>query len=762
MAPRPIRPVLAPIKFHVLDFDVMRQILGLFAILLAVPAAAQQPAADLSVDAITHGAFAGATLPEPHWLADGSAYLDLRASPGGGDDIIRVNATSGATTVVAPAKMLVGADGAPLVVEGIVPSADGAKVLLFHNSVRVWRQNTRGVYDVLDVASGRVTPLSTKPGLQMFAKFSPDGRRAAFVRDNNLFVTDLTSHEEQALTTDGSDVIINGTSDWVYEEELSVRDAFRWSPDSKKIAFWRFDQSPIPIFPMIDELSVPAKMIPLRYPRPGDPNSKVTVGVVDADSRATTWLHTGDGEYIAAMAWAGADSVTVQRMPRVQNRIDLLMLSAATGDGRTVLTERDSAWVDVDDDTPRWVANGTMFLWASERSGWRQYYLYRRDGTLVSRVTRDGVDISSLAGVDEKRGYLYALAASPSPMQRQLFRYALRGGAEMRVTTEAGTHTVSVEPNGSAMVDSYSTAQLPAAASLVQLAINGPRIVLESNAKLREELTHVTRAPEFFHVPMPDGTLLNAMRILPPDFDSTRKYPVLMYVYGGPGSQTVTDGYGGDRYLWHQLLARKGYVVVSVDNRGTGARGSAFRNIVYLHLGIHESDDQIAAARWLAKQRWVDPTRIGIWGWSYGGYMAAITSFRGGSIFRSAISVAPVTDWRLYDDIYTERYMRTPADNASGYHDGSAQQYVNGLTASYLLVHGTGDDNVHLQNSIQLIDKLQAANKQFQLMLYPGRTHSLSGGNSRTHLYTMLTRFVDETLGGDGRHASGDAGRVTK
>ncbi|MFI5242523.1 MAG: prolyl oligopeptidase family serine peptidase, partial [Gemmatimonadales bacterium] len=493
----------------------------------------------------------------------------------------------------------------------------------------------------------------------------------------------------------------------------------------------------------------------------GDPNSKVTVGVVDVESRATTWLHTGDGEYIAAMAWAGADSVTVQRLPRIQNRIDLLMLSAATGDGRTVLTERDSAWVDVDDDTPRWVANGTMFLWASERSGWRQYYLYRRDGTLVSRVTRDGVDISSLAGVDEKRGYLYALAAVPSPMQRQLFRYALRGGAEMRVTTEAGTHTVSVAPDGSAMVDSYSTAQLPAAASLVQLATNGPRKVLESNAKLREELTHSTRAPEFFHVPMPDGTLLNAMRIVPPDFDSTRNYPVLMYVYGGPGSQTVADGYGGDRYLWHQMLARKGYVVVSVDNRGTGARGAAFRNIVYLHLGIHESDDQIAAARWLAKQRWVDPARIGIWGWSYGGYMAAITSFRGGSIFRSAISVAPVTDWRLYDDIYTERYMRTPADNASGYHDGSAQEYVKGLTASYLLVHGTGDDNVHLQNSIQLIDKLQAANKQFELMLYPGRTHSLSGGNSRTHLYTLLTRFVDETLG-DGRHASHDSGHVTR
>jgi dipeptidyl-peptidase-4 len=754
MTQRAIVLVLAPVKFLDLEPDEMRQTFAFLAILLAAPAAAQQPATDLTVDAITHGAFAGVPMPEPHWLADGSSYLDLKPTAGGGSDIVRVNATTGAESVVAAARMLVGADGAPLRVERIVPSEDGSKILLFHNSVRVWRQNTRGVYDVLDVASGRITPLSIKPGLQMFAKFSPDGQHAAFVRDNNLFVTDLATHEERALTTDGSDTIINGTSDWVYEEELSVRDAFRWSPDSKRIAFWRFDQSPIPIFPMIDELSVPAKMIPLRYPRPGDPNSKVTVGVVDASTGATTWLHTGEGEYVAALAWAGADSVTVQRMPRVQNQIDLLMLSATSGDGRTVLTERDSAWVDVDDDTPGWVANGTMFLWPSERSGWRQYYLYKRDGSLVGRVTRDGVDVSSLAGVDEKRGYLYALAASPTPMQRQLFRYPLRGGAEMRVTTEAGTHTVSVSPTGTSMVDVYSTAQLPAAASLVQLGANGSRKVLEANAKLRERLAQVTRAPEFFHVPMADGTQLNAMRILPPAFDSTRRYPVLMYVYGGPASQTVVDGYGGERYLWHQTLARKGFIVVSVDGRGTGARGSAFKHIVYEHLGIHESDDQIAAAKWLATQKWVDPARIGIWGWSYGGYMAAITSFRGGSVFKSAISVAPVTDWRLYDNIYTERYMRTPADNASGYHDGSAQQYVQGLTASYLLVHGTGDDNVHLQNSIQLIDKLQAANKQFELMLYPGRTHSLAGGNSHMHLYTMLTRFVEETLGGDARHVT--------
>jgi dipeptidyl-peptidase-4 len=751
MARWPIRPAGPPVKFLVFAHDEMRTTfvaLAALAALLAAsaPSAAQQQGAELTVDAITHGAFAGARMPEPQWLADGSAYFDLRPAAGGGTEIVKVIAATGASSVVASAQMLA-SNGTPLNVESILISRDGSKILLFHNSVRVWRQNTRGVYDVLDVASGHITPLSAAPGLQMFAKFSPDGRRAAFVRANNLFVTDLGTHEEHALTNDGSDTIINGTSDWVYEEELSIRDAFRWSPDSKRIAYWHFDQGPIPIFPMIDELSEAAKMIPERYPRPGDKNSKVTVGVVDADTRKTTWLHTGEGEYVAAMAWAGADSLAIQRMPRTQNKIDLLMLSAESGDGRTVLTERDSAWVDIDEETPRWVSNGTQFLWASERSGWRQYYLYKRDGTLVGRVTRDGVDVSSLAGVDEKHGFVYTLEAGPTPMQRQLFRYALKGGSEMRVTKEPGTHRVHLSPDAMTMVDIASSAQYPGAATLVSLAPNGARHVLEANADVRSRLAGVTRAPEFFQVPTPDGAMLNALRILPPDFDSTRKYPVLMYVYGGPMSQTVVDDFGGDRYLWHEMLARKGIIVVEVDNRGTGGRGSAFRHIVYEHLGIHESDDQIAAAKWLATQQWVDPSRIGIWGWSYGGYMAAMSSFRGGSVFRAAISVAPVSDWRLYDDIYTERYMRTPSENADGYDNGAALKYVSGLTASYLLVHGTGDDNVHPQNSIQLIDKLEAANKQFRFMVYPARTHAISGGNSRTHLFTMLTNYVEEMLG---------------
>lgn len=727
-----------------------------FAI-LATSARAQGGGATLSVERIFgRSEFASAPLPDVHWMPDGSSYVETRSAPFGGTDIVRVDAATGRTTVLAPAARVVDERGDPILVEDLSLSADGRKALLFHNSVRVWRRNTRGVYHVIDFATGTVTPISRAPGLQMFAKFSPDGREVAFVRDNDLYVTDLATGRERALTHDGSDVIINGTTDWVYEEELDLRDAFRWSPDSKRIAFWRFDQSNIPVYPLLDDSTLYPRVLHLRYPKAGAPNSSVKIGVVTVATGDTKWMDIGTdtssatGGYIARVEWMGSDSLTIQRLPRLQNRIDLLMVSATTGGSRLILSERDSAWVEVDGAAPRWVENGTMFLWPSERSGWRRYYLYRRDGTLVRPVTRDSVDASALAGVDDRRGLVYVIQAEPTPMQRQLVRYALRRpGSGTRVTRTAGTHDVSIAPGARYFVDVYTTAATPPVVTLASLPTPGTPRVLEDNAALRATLAQLAiRPPEFFTIPMPDGVMLNAFRIVPADFDSTRKYPVLMYVYGGPGSQTVVDAYGGARYLWHQLLAQRGFVVVSVDNRGTGARGSAFKHVVYRNLGAHESRDQLDAARWLARQPWVDASRIGIWGWSYGGYMAALTSFTGGDLFRAAISVAPVTDWRLYDTIYTERYMGLPADNLEGYRRSAPQNHVRGLTARYLLVHGTGDDNVHPQNSIQLANRLEAAGKLFQMVLYPNRTHSISGGNTQVHLFATLTRFVEEELGG--------------
>jgi dipeptidyl-peptidase-4 len=345
---------------------------------------------------------------------------------------------------------------------------------------------------------------------------------------------------------------------------------------------------------------------------------------------------------------------------------------------------------------------------------------------------------------------VYVTQAAPTPMERQLYAYSYRTpSAGTRVTRDAGTHRASIAPGGNYFADLYTTASRAPVATIARLDSPARGHVIEANADLQAKLSRLAvRAPQFFRIPLPDGTTLNALRIVPASFDSTRKYPVLMYVYGGPGSQTVTNDYGGSQYLWHQLLAQKGFVVVSVDNRGTGARGAAFRDVVYLKLGQHESQDQMDAARWLGKQPWVDGARIGIWGWSYGGYLAALSAFRGGPLFRAAISVAPVTDWRLYDNVYTERYMRLPADNPAGYREGSPQLHVQGLTARYLLVHGTGDDNVHPQNTIQLASRLIAAGKVFQMMLYPNRTHALDGDSTRVQLFTTLTRFIMEDLGG--------------
>ena len=734
----------------------MRLAIRAVCLLAALPLAAQQPAApaapgtppDLTIENIfARGRFDGETMPDVTWLPDGSAWVALRANASGGSDIVRVDAASGDTTVLADAAILVDSAGHRLAVEDITLSADGKKALLYHNSVRVWRLNTKGYYDVVDFVTKRVMPLSTQPGLQMFAKFSPDGAYAAFVRDNNLWVTDLASGHERQLTLDGSDVIVNGTSDWVYEEELNLRDAFRWAPDSKRIAFWRFDQSPEPTHPIMDQASVHARANFMRYPQPGDANARVRIGVVDIVADHTIWLNLdADSSYIATMEWAGGDSLAIQRLNRLQDRIDLLMASASSGAYRRVLVETDRAWVDVDDGAPYWLPGGKMFLWPSERGGWRRYWLYERDGTPVRALTPDSSDAESVAGI-AKNGMIYIAEARPSPLERQVFSYSLTRKPEgARVTTEPGWHRVSVAPGGRFFIDIWSNIAAPSQAVLRDAATLQPRRTLAANKELRDRLAALVRPPEFFQIPMADGTKLNAWRMTAPGFDSTKAHPVVMYVYGGPGSQTVMDAWNGRRGLWHQFLARKGYVVVSVDNRGTGARGSAFKKMTYLHTGLQESSDQIEAAKWLAKRPWADSARLAIWGWSGGGYMTALTLSRGGAVFRSGIAVAPVIDWRLYDDIYTERFMRTPAENPDGYRQTSVLTYAGGLTARLLIVHGTADDNVHPQNTFWMVNALEARGMQFEMMMYPGRTHSISGGLTQFHLFTMMTDFLDRTL----------------
>ncbi|HEX2778986.1 MAG TPA: S9 family peptidase [Gemmatimonadaceae bacterium] len=743
--------------------------------------AAQRPVSDtsLTVDAIfRRGEFRSAPLPDVHWLKDGHSYLDLAANARGGTDIVRVDVLTGAKQVIADAKSVVDEKGQPIEIEEISLSDDESKALLFHNSVRVWRDNTRGVFHVLDFTTGKTTPIATvvdrdtpasradttaqpalgksnlpsfiaaplRGGLQMFAKFSPDGKKVAFVSDNDLYVTDLVARTTRRMTTDGSADIINGTTDWVYEEELGLRDAFRWSPDSKRIAYWRFDQSAVPAFPLVDELTLYPTVSVLRYPKAGEPNSRVRVGVMDVATARTTWLQTGadTGIYVARMDWVGNDSLVVHRLPRRQDRVDLLMASAATGGARTIMTDRDSAYVDVQD-VP-WLANGRQFLLLSDRSGWRQIWLHDRSGRAVRQLTQNGMDVLEILRVDEPRGEVYFVAAAPNPTQRQVYAASLKRAAVRRVTTEPGAHALNVAPGARWAVDFHSTANSAPVVTLYELPAYTRRRVLVDNAQLNARLAASGVRTEFFQIPMPDGTKLDAMRTVAASFDSSAKHPVLMYVYGGPAAPTVNDQFGGSRMLWHMLLAQRGYVVVSVDNRGAAWRGRDFRKITQLHLGRYEARDQIDAARWLARQQWVDGGRIGMWGWSYGGYLTSLTTMLGGDVFRAALAVAPVTDWRLYDSIYTERMMWIPQENKGGYDESAPQSHVAGLTARFMLVFGTGDDNVHPQNSIQLANRLEAAQKPFQMLLYPNRTHSISGGNTQAHLYDAFTRFIRENL----------------
>lgn len=728
------------------------------------------------------------------WMKDGRSYVEPRQTPEG-LALVKVDAVTGAATTLVPGGALKDAAGRPIAVEDLELSPDESKALLFSNSVPVWRTNTRGTYHVVEFATRRIVPIATvtTPGtgasnaadamqnpalgqqrtaglpsfigrglasgavdanLQMFAKFSPDSRQVAYVRGNDLYTIDLATQKVTRLTTDGSDDVINGTTDWVYEEELGLRDAFRWSPDSRRIAYWRFDQREVPAFPIVNETATLYPVVSvLRYPKAGAPNSRVTVGVIDAAGGRTQWLQVGPdtGQYLARMEWVDRDSLAVQRLPRKQDRMELLMVSATSGTGRTVVTDRDSAYVDVEGEGVRWLDGGRHFVLRSDRSGWRQFYLYDRAGRLVRPLTPAGHDWLELSAVDAAARVGYFTAAAPTAVERNVFRCALDAGGSAprctRVTTESGTNMLDVAPGGRYATHVHMRLGVPATARLVELPSLRTVRTLADNAQLKGRLAEAGLvAPTFLKVPMPDGTQLDAYRIVPPGFDSTRKYPVLMHVYGGPASPQVNDAWGGTRYLFHQFMAQQGYVVMVVDNRGAAWRGSQFRKLTQYKLGVQESQDQIDAARWIGRQAWGDASRIGIWGWSYGGYMTAMSLARGGDVFKAGIAVAPVTDWRYYDSIYTERFMWTPQENAAGYQAASVLTYLPTLSARMLLVHGTGDDNVHPQNALVLANALEAANKPFEMLLYPNRNHGIGGGRTQVHLFGSFARFLQERL----------------
>lgn len=766
------------------------QQLLLFILLLILqqgPSFAQQPkpAPDpsrLTVESIF--TYRTRSLGPVQWQQDGAAYLALEPSPGkkGFLDIVRYDALTGDRTIKLSAEKLTPASASePLLVENFDLSEDGQKLLVFTKSERVWRSNTRGDYWVVDLKDGSLRKLggtAAKPSTLMFAKFSPDATRVAYVRENNIYVETLTGADGsniKQITNDGSKYIVNGTFDWVYEEELFCRDGFRWSPDGKHIAFWQLNSEGVKEFQLINNTAgLYPVIISFPYPKAGETNSAARVGVVRATGGATRWFDiAGDprNNYLPRMEWAASsDEVVIQQLNRLQNTNIVMLGDIRTGKVRPILTEKDTAWVDVgwgDLDWNKtglargdveWIDAGKRLLWTSERDGWRHIYSVSRDGSDVKNITPGDYDVMGVEKVDAANGWLYFRASPENSGQRYLYRTRLTGeGKAERLSSEPGTHAYNISPRGDLAIHYFSTFNRVPKTEIIRLPDHTVARVLIDNAALQERIEKLRRgAQEFFRVPIGEGSErieIDGWVIKPPDFDPQKRYPVLFHVYGEPWGQTVLDAWGGRNQLWHMMLAQQGYVVMSIDSRGTPApRGREWRKSIYRKVGIVNSGDHANAVREIKKWPYVDPNRIAIWGWSGGGSSTLNAMFRYPDVYNVGMSVAPVPDLRYYDTIYQERYGGLPQDHPEEWKQSSPITFAGQLQGQLLVVHGTGDDNVHYQGTEAMVDKLIAANKQFSIMPYPNRSHGIfEGPGTQLHLYNLLTRYLNEKLPPGGR-----------
>jgi dipeptidyl-peptidase-4 len=723
-----------------------------------IPLAAQIPDSSLlTLDRIfASGEFNVRGFGQSHWMDGGAGYTTLEPSSGkSGRDLVRYDTKSGERSVLVPAEEFIPAGASvPLAIENYQWSPGRKRLLIFTNSKRVWRRNTRGDYWVLTLADSSLKKLggNADPSTLMFAKFAPDGDRVAYVRGNNIYVEDLSTGRITQLTHDGSTTIINGTSDWVYEEEFDVRDGFTWSPDGSRIAFWQFDASGVRDFLLINDTdSLYSFVIPVQYPKVGTTISACRIGVVSAAGGPAVWFQpAGDprNNYIPRMDWAGnSDEIAFQYLNRLQNTDQVFLGNVHTGALHTILTERDSAWVDVVKHM-YWLNGGKTFTWMSESDGWRHLLLYDRSGMRRNILTPEEYDVIDVVSLDTTHGWLYFTASPENPTQRYLYRVRLDGKKRPeRVTPDdqPGTHAYDIAPNGQWAFHTLSRFGVPAVTELIDLPDHDVQRVLADGAKVRAALARLKRGgASFFRVDIGNGVQLDGWKMLPPGFDSTKQYPVLVTIYGEPAGQTVADHFGGRDYLWHLMLTQKGYIVMSIDNRGTAApRGRTWRKCIYRQVGILASEDQAAAMRQIIRWPYVDSTRIGIWGWSGGGSMTLNMLLRYPDLYNTGMAVAPVPDQLLYDAVYQERYMGLPDDNAEGYKEGSPITYAANLKGNLLLVHGTGDDNVHYQGTERLINALIRANKQFTMMAYPNRSHGIyEGQNTTRHLFELLTGYL--------------------
>ncbi len=680
-------------------------------------------------------------LPRIQWLGAGEEYLLEREDEDGKRRWYRVETVGGEERLwLDPHELFPAGQEASLEVDHVEFSSNGSLALLSTERERRWRRSHFARLWVFSVASGELRELDPQHSPQMHAQFSPDARQVAYVHDGDLYLEELASAEVRALTTDGGGTVRNGDPDWVYEEELDYSAAFWWSPDGRRLAFLRSDDAGVEDYPLVHtgDAAVP-RLEMLRYAIPGGRNPEVKLGIIEVEGGGIHWVREyGQAGYLARAEWLADGRLLLQELDRSQSTLRILELPPDDTTPRLLLEERSKGWISARSDL-HFLDDGRFFR-VSADDGFAHVYLHTADGKSERQITRGRWEVLRLLAVDERGGQIVVQTDRGDRAQRHLDLVALHDGRVRRLSGSGGWHRANFDPSGRRYLERWSS--LDGRPQLLLREADGTLLRRVHEASMADLDLEALGQVRFLVIPGAEGEEMSARLILPADFDATRRYPVLIYCYGAPGSQLVRDRWGGKGELFHRLLVQQGILVLSVDNRGTRGRGEDFLFSVYRRLGQLESEDQIAAARWLGEQSYVDAERIGIWGWSYGGYLSAMTLLRGEGLFAGAVSVAPVSDWTLYDSIYTERYMGTPQDNAEGYHEGSLLSHVDELQSSLFLLHGAADDNVHLQNTMRLAATLQEAGKPFEMMIYPDQDHGIEDEARQLHLRRSILEYL--------------------
>ena len=716
----------------------------LLFLLAAMPAVAQQK---ITLQEIWSGAFRAKGMDDLQSMANTNQYTVLntnRASRSNQVDLYDFATLNKVGTLIDTKNFKELAQG----IDSYTFSPDEKKLLIASNSDRIFRHSFLADFYIYDIAAKTLVKLSEDKVQE--PTFSADGTKVAYGKGNNLYVYDIATKAAKQFTTDGKkNSVINGITDWVYEEEFAFVRAYDWNAAGDKIAFIRFDETAVPEFTMeVYNNGLYPDPQTFKYPKAGEKNSTVSLHIYDVKAGTTKEIKLGNYSdfYIPRIKWTNdAQALSVQVLNRHQNNLDLIFVDANSGAAKVVLNEQDKAYVDITDNLT--FLNDNSFIWTSEKDGYNHVYHYSKAGKLLDQITKGNWEVTAYYGFDDKTGNIFYQSVENGSINRDVYRINLNGKNKVRLTNQVGTSNATFSPNFDLFINAFSSAKQPTTYTLNSAKDGNQVKEIANNNDLKTKLAnYAIPVKEFTTITTEKGNELNAWFIKPANFDPSKKYPVLMYQYSGPGSQQVTNSWNDTDDYWFYMLSQEGYIIACVDGRGTGFKGAAFKKVTYKELGKFEVEDQIDAAKVIGKYAYVDPARIGIWGWSYGGFMSSNCILKGADVFKMAIAVAPVTNWRFYDSVYTERYMQTPQENASGYDQNSPINHASKLKGSYLLVHGSADDNVHVQNTMLMVEALVQANKQFDWAIYPDKNHGIYGGATRLQLYTKMTNFIKDKL----------------